>query len=95
MRQDSYLLKKLIFTGGRRDNFGLNPVEGGESEPEDITEDNRIANSTTPCTTFFPANQTATTSFQNQQNQACYVVSRPSMYSIFPVSKYVLGWPRL
>lgn len=62
--------KKLIFTGGRRDNFGLNPVEGGESEPEDITEDNMIANSTTPCTTFFPANQTATTSFQNQQNQA-------------------------
>ena len=29
--------KKLIFTGGRRDNFGLNPVEGGESEPEDIS----------------------------------------------------------
>ena len=42
-------------------------MEGGESEPEDITEDNMTSGT---CTTFFPANQTATTSFQNQQNQA-------------------------
>ena len=42
-----------------RVGFGPNPVEG-ESEPEEL-EDALMGNTTS---TFFPANQTATTSFQ-------------------------------
>ena len=48
-----------------RVGFGLNPLEG-ESEPEEL-EDTLMGNTTS---TFFPANQTATTSFQQQQQNS-------------------------
>ena len=53
----STYLHILSFIG--RVGFGLNPLEG-ESEPEEL-EDTLMGNTTS---TFFPANQTATTSFQ-------------------------------
>ena len=52
-----FIIVFLPFPG--RVGFGLNPVEG-ESEPEEL-EDALMGNTTS---TFFPANQTATTSFQ-------------------------------
>ena len=55
--QPIFIYLFLSFPG--RVGFGLNPVEG-ESEPEEL-EDALMGNTTS---TFFPANQTATTSFQ-------------------------------
>ena len=55
--QSIFIYIFLPFPG--RVGFGLNPVEG-ESEPEEL-EDALMGNTTS---TFFPANQTATTSFQ-------------------------------
>ena len=59
----------LSFPG--RVGFGPNPVEG-ESEPEEL-EDALMGNTTS---TFFPANQTATTSFQvkNTKNRIRYKI---------------------
>ena len=55
--QPIFIYLFLSFPG--RVGFGPNPVEG-ESEPEEL-EDALMGNTTS---TFFPANQTATTSFQ-------------------------------
>ena len=55
----------IFFFDAGRVGFGLNPLEG-ESEPEEL-EDTLMGNTTS---TFFPSNQTATTSFQQQQTSA-------------------------
>ena len=62
--QSIFIYVFLPFQG--RVGFGLNPVEG-ESEPEEL-DDPLMGNTTS---TFFPANQTATTSFQvkNRKNR--------------------------
>ena len=60
-----FIIVFLPFPG--RVGFGLNPVEG-ESEPEEL-EDALMGNTTS---TFFPANQTATTSFQVKKQDRRY-----------------------
>ena len=60
MKNNVYLHNQSVFLPfPGRVGFGLNPVEG-ESEPEEL-DDALMGNTTS---TFFPANQTATTSFQ-------------------------------